>query len=550
MKRSAVIATVALALGLLVPTISQAAPKAGAKCTKKGKIQVHKSYEFTCIKKNGKLVWSKGQFKPFGAGFEVSVPKEPWPTISPTPAPSSTPTSDSTPLPIPTPTPTPTATKVEYTMANYPWEGPCEKDPWVPAEWAEYEKFALKTWRCSRPYRFWDVPIPTEKPSSQLTSTAERNALQSCKLPWQPIGGHLGFNENRWRFNGDITIQIIPIEFTDFKSGSSPETEYGKYLKYIQDMFFKISDGNTRITFKMPDKFFNLNQAAESYVVPGQIGKTGDRFIWKKLDAKRLKNDIFATADTYIDFSNLKMSFVVFTQSLPNTYIAHSADFRMDFVQTKEGMVDHNYLWPSFSTGDNPDMDWFGAEPFLHLHEIFHANALLEDHYGDDFGRTGPNIGTGNWGNMSGMITDFILWDKWVAGMLADSQVICAKPNTSSTHWITPMGYFGKFEKFLVIPLSSTKAIAVESQRRAGMNFKLTAESEGALVYVIDTSIVKHGAGINVIRPSQRTESIYKTKFVMSDAPLKLGEFLIVEGHKITVVESGTFGDVVRVEKA
>ena len=102
MKRSAVIATVALALGLLVPTISQAAPKAGAKCTKKGKIQVHKSYEFTCIKKNGKLVWSKGQFKPFGAGFEVSVPKEPWPTISPT--------LSSTPSPLPSPTPTPTAT--------------------------------------------------------------------------------------------------------------------------------------------------------------------------------------------------------------------------------------------------------------------------------------------------------------------------------------------------------------------------------------------------------------------------------------------------------
>lgn len=102
MKRSAVVVAVVLVMSVLVPTLSQAAPKVGAKCTKKGKIQVYKSYEFTCIKKNGKLVWSKGQFKPFGAGFEVSVPKEPWPTISPTPA--------STPLPIPSPSPTPTAT--------------------------------------------------------------------------------------------------------------------------------------------------------------------------------------------------------------------------------------------------------------------------------------------------------------------------------------------------------------------------------------------------------------------------------------------------------
>ena len=124
MRKSVVTIVIALIAALILPTTSSAAPKAGAKCTKKGKIQVYKSYEYKCVKKSGKLVWSKGQFKPFGAGFEVSVPSEPWPTISPTPKP--TPTPEVTPSPVPTPTetatptptPSPTQTKSELDVRN------------------------------------------------------------------------------------------------------------------------------------------------------------------------------------------------------------------------------------------------------------------------------------------------------------------------------------------------------------------------------------------------------------------------------------------------
>jgi hypothetical protein len=35
----------------------------------------------------------------------------------------------------------------------------------------------------------------------------------------------------------------------------------------------------------------------------------------------------------------------------------------------------------------------------------------------------------------------------------------------------------------------------------------------------------------------------------MASYPLKQGEFTISNGYKISIVESGTFGDVVKVEK-
>ena len=34
------------------------------------------------------------------------------------------------------------------------------------------------------------------------------------------------------------------------------------------------------------------------------------------------------------------------------------------------------------------------------------------------------------------------------------------------------------------------------------------------------------------------------------DAALKVGEFISVWGYKVTVIESGEFGDVVKVEKS
>jgi hypothetical protein len=86
--------------------------------------------------------------------------------------------------------------------------------------------------------------------------------------------------------------------------------------------------------------------------------------------------------------------------------------------------------------------------------------------------------------------------------------------------------------------------------RAAGFNLKIPVVAEGALVYLVDTSITAHGRGINVLRPTNRTTSIYeRPDFVLADAPLKNGESLINNGFKISVVEAGAFGDVVKVEK-
>ena len=93
--------TVALASA---PSQSAIPPKAGAACSKQGITKSHAGKKYTCNKRGGKLVWSKG------IGVVKAQPKPSQSTISdpkliPTPS-TSSPTSVS---PVPTATPTPVA---------------------------------------------------------------------------------------------------------------------------------------------------------------------------------------------------------------------------------------------------------------------------------------------------------------------------------------------------------------------------------------------------------------------------------------------------------
>lgn len=508
MRKVIAVALAATVIGASISVVANAAaPRAGASCSKLNQSQTANGFKYKCIKTGKKLVWSSG----------VKV--------------NSSQGNPGTP------------SNNEYV---YPWISVCDEDPWVPKEWASYQNFALKHFGCARPYRFLDVPLTSEIPKSELTT--EFTDINVCKIPERMESQNVGFRQNGFRFNGDLTLQVIPVEFNDFKSSGSPLKEYGKYLTYIKEMFYKISDGNTRITFRTPDAFIPIGKSLESYVLPGFVSH-GD-MSFKNIDVRTYQNDLFAAVDPVLNFSGISMSVVIVPLSVPGIYIPHGPEFRMDNVSTAEGMLPFNYLWPS--AAEEGRQNWYGVEPYLHLHEFFHANGLLNDHYGDEMGRTGPEAGTGTWGHMSGMQTDFILWDKWLSGMLRDTQVICAKADTSGTYWIKPAGVYGEYQKLLVIPISNTKIIAIESKRPAGVDFKLNKNQQGALVMVANSLKGGHAAGIDVIRPPQRTGSIFSNKrggFVYEDAPLKQGESMIVEGYKITVVESGTFGDVIKVEK-
>jgi hypothetical protein len=123
------------------------------------------------------------------------------------------------------------------------------------------------------------------------------------------------------------------------------------------------------------------------------------------------------------------------------------------------------------------------------------------------------------------------------------------------TTWIVPSSYKSKKIKLAVIPLNVNKALVVESIRAAGLNFKVGAEAQGALVYVVDAADRRPNYGFTVLSVEGKTgyQGNYydpkNTKYNSQNvAPLYKGESVIYEGVKITNVEWGEFGDVIKVE--
>jgi len=110
MRKSLIGLVLVLSLSSL-PAYSANTPKAGSACNKKGVTKTYKAKEFKCIKKGGKLVWSKGKIvrKVTAATPEVT------PSVAPSPAPSVVPSPIPSPTPSPTPTPTLTPTPKSLT---------------------------------------------------------------------------------------------------------------------------------------------------------------------------------------------------------------------------------------------------------------------------------------------------------------------------------------------------------------------------------------------------------------------------------------------------
>ena len=98
--------------------------------------------------------------------------------------------------------------------------------------------------------------------------------------------------------------------------------------------------------------------------------------------------------------------------------------------------------------------------------------------------------------------------------------------------------------KGLIIPTGTYTAITIESRRSYGWDSFLSPKDQGVLVYTVDTRIPYKRSPMQIIAPSRSVDREWYT-----DSALKAGETVTTNGWKITVVESGEFGDVVKVEK-
>ena len=489
------------------PTFSAEAVTAGSKCVNLGAQQKTGSKTFVCTKSGSKKIW---------VVKKVAAPKLPQ-APSPSPLPST---------------------------VSHNWTGPCDFDPFVPQEWKSVQAYLKSFNYCDAPYKFEAAFLGPETPTIPLVGSLGLTDLSTCKIQdqrtrYSPIA--FSSSRNDIHPGPNTRFQIVPVQTLDAPgTGSTPLQDYGHYFKYLETYLEYMSDGDSNVTFSVPDHYtkLNVNIRDAGIGVHGQPTPSGKSFFQSAISA----------VDPEVDFSSVDRVIVVIPgQSDPSflgvqPYVSGA---------TSEGNILGMSLQPISSASKLGDRQYLLAHPMSILHELFHSGVGLDDHSGNQKWQIGPDLGMANWGLMSTMKTDLSGWEKWLKGFMLDSQIRCVALSQTTNHWIIPGGIKSRNQKLLVIPLSASKVIVVESVRAKGINYKLAKQSEGALVYVVDASEIRHAYGMSLILPEGRIMEIESptVKFLGASAPLKLGESVVIEGVQIKVLEAGAFGDVVQVQK-
>jgi M6 family metalloprotease-like protein len=532
-----------LSLSLVTSQVSVAAVTPGSKCSKAGATSTSNGKKYTCVKSGKKLVWNKG----------VSIAK-PKPETSPSPERTSTQSSEPTPMATPTPMPTVKFLSPKETYSTDDGyiddiNGPCWVDPRIPEEWDKVFPFQNRD-KCTGILRLGKYFLGNKRPTAVIDSAEKFGNVSQCKLT-TPSNSRSGLGwtttergRNEWRDlrkypSPNTVIQLVPLYSLDSEAPkNSPKEDYGKYLDFIKNWIEYSSDNGSKVEVRVPSKYLDFNSKLSGYNVVHTNNHDHPEHV-------RLNRDVVTAVDPFIDFTGVNIVIVVPTSGTKSTVLQQGALGPMKTAEGTIGVTSSQYA--DMMTEPNlAEFSNLGA-PFWWLHELFHVGFGLDDHYGDTKRDINSEYGMGWWSLMTPWGGDLTSYEKWLLGFISDSQVQCLTSISSTQHWLVPTTVQSRLSKSLIIPISSTKLLIAESIRPAGLFYKIPQKIQGLLVYELDLMKDSHGMGMKLLLP--KTRSVFNDPFFLADAPLKVGDYVVSEGIRISVVESGTFGDVVKVEK-
>ena len=485
-------------------TVASENPKAGALCPKIGLTKIYGGKKFSCIKSGKKLLWNRG--------IVVKA------SVNPTPS--------------PTPSSQPTAQEVVFNSF-------CDDDPLAPDEMKIYREYAKNG--CHPPYRFVSTKI-TSQPRTVYSDASQKAELCNINPP------NFYLRSARWHVN--YKIRVVGFQTNDVKSSGNPQSEWRDFFSYASKTLDNLTDVPSNYQFVFDDRYFEVPVTLGDLQLSGKYSHGG-----QKTESMALAKEIIKVADPYIDFTGFDAIYFLPPRAVTKNQLSN---FIIDGpLATNEKRFDSGVAIGSrFDDFDSPFYDNRG--PFTFVHEwLVHVSNTLDDTYGDSHEDAGiGHFGNGSWGNTSGAISDFLGFDKWELGLIGDQQVHCWDPSQTDAIWIRPLTVDEVTKKLLVIKLSANKAITLQSMRSTGYNYKLPKARQGLLVVTVDAVKMFDGKpyadGQYVVCPQRNTsETIHGgcSSKELFEATLKLGESVTTSGFRITVLESGDFGDVVKIEK-
>lgn len=381
-------------------------------------------------------------------------------------------------------------------------------------------------------------PTNTDKPISTLSNSGEFEDLTSCRLPDgdpQLTNMTIGFPlpQGRVDFSKKTVVQLLPVSFSDVAANSNPLKDYDNGISAMKKFWESQSFVGTEIEIKSPNTYKQLPNPVLSYELSsGLSGVQADKY-------SAFVRYVISQYESEINFSGVGVVVIVVPLSVTAEQIGTWIVYTQGTFSTNEGNI-YNYMLTG--TGDRKN------ESSMWVHEFGHVLGLTDMRFVDPQNsaiQRPEGLGVFDIMGSGNPAPETLLWSRFLLNILAPTQVLCISKPSTSTHWIRPLANRNVDLKGLIIPTGTYTALVVESRRSYGYDSFLSPRDQGVLVYRIDTRVPYKRSPAQIIQPSRSTDKEWYT-----DSALKLNEYVLADGWKISVIESGVFGDVVKVEKS
>ena len=393
-------------------------------------------------------------------------------------------------------------------------------------------------------------PVAGEPPrTAESTAAPAANSDTSlCKLPIRPtsdvfnykrmgIPRHPGFAPS----TGDVNIQVLFADFSDARSSQSPEQDFALvYPSVALDILNTGSYGRGKFTFQPRFTWLNLSQPVAYYrnLLARPDGKT--RAEPEKIRA--FLQEVASLADASVDFSSADILIVITNTQAPDglqleqfSTAEDAQGIQADGTAIRSGIVQGSSILSSDVFYKNGGLaqrliELATLEPLYYAADLFPSLTTPEE-------QSAP-VGVFSLltrGLLTGPADGFFAFERWQLGWLDDGQIFC-QPGGDQTTELSAIQQAGNM-KAVMVPLSPTSALVVESRRPVGFDYI----QPGALVYTVDTSIEAGKGPIQVLPVSDNDDWRH------GKSPLAQGESLEYCNITITNVVAGANGDTVRV---
>ena len=355
------------------------------------------------------------------------------------------------------------------------------------------------------------------------------SSLDACKLiearinkfqPWN-IGFPRGANGvTMLPSTGVSNVQLIAIDFSDAVGTAEELTAADTQISEFNKWFEFNSNGAKSFNWQYPKRWFRMSKP-----VPDYGFRKGD---WPTTLPS--VQEMVSLADPYVDFSNSDWVFVLLPKSI------------------RLSDPDITYISPGITSAEGPVKNLFGGADYFYRNN-FDLWSLWIHEWGHPMGLAGHSPKLSIMHGQNGASVTLNVWDTFFTGWMGADQLYCM-PSTQSTleTQLIPLERLQHGMRGVIVPISATEALVVESHRAEGWGARLGAGTYGVLVYYIDTTKDTDRSG--------ESQGIVKETWAQYVAPattnifklLLQGDTVSYKGITVTLTKTGDV-DTVKITK-